>query len=99
MFVFGNLISAIAVILNQILRVYSWVIILRVILSWANADPYNTFVQIIMKLTEPVLYPIRKRMGLYNVGIDFSPLIVLFIIYFLQLFFISTLLDLAARLG
>jgi len=45
-----------------------------------------------------VLYPIRRLLGGYGMGIDFSPMIVILIIYFLQLFLIRTLHDIAGQL-
>ena len=45
-----------------------------------------------------VLEPIRRRMPGGGFGIDFSPLIVIFAIYFLQIFLIGSLRDIAFRL-
>ena len=97
MFVAGNFLYAFANILDMALNIYLWIIFARAILSWVNPDPYNPIVQFLYKVTEPVLNPIRKMMP-YGVGIDFSPLIVILVIYFMRSFVVKTLFDIAIRL-
>lgn len=97
MFVAGNFLYAFANILDMALNIYLWIILARAILSWVNPDPYNPIVQFLYKVTEPVLYPIRRMMP-YGVGIDFSPLIVILVIYFIRGFVVKTLFDIAIRL-
>jgi YggT family protein len=91
MFVFGNIILGIAEVLYWILKAYMWVIIIRALISWVNPDPYNPIVQALTRLTEPVLRPIRKLVPPYKVGLDFSPLIAVLIIMFLQFALVDTL--------
>jgi YggT family protein len=50
-------------------------------------------------VTEPVLGWIRRRVPLIFGGLDLSPLLVLLAIIFLQRFLVSTLWDLARRIG
>jgi YggT family protein len=98
MIVIANFLNAFASILDLVLWAYVWVLVARALVSWVNPDPYNPIVQALYKLTEPVLYPVRRLMGGYGFGIDFSPMIVILIIYFLQLFLIRTLHDIARQL-
>ncbi len=98
MFIISNFLDALTLLINWGLTIYMWIIIFRVIVSWVNADPYNPIVQFLYQVTEPVLYPIRTRLP-YIGGIDISPLIVIFIIWFLQVFLVRTLRDIAASLG
>ena len=87
----------IGVILSYLLTIYIWVIIIRALLSWVNPDPYNPIVQILYRLTEPVLAPVRYRMP--NIGgIDASPIVVLLVIFFLQNFLVQSIFDLAKML-
>ncbi len=94
MFILGNFVAAAAVVIGYALKFYMWVIIARAILSWVNPDPYNPIVRFIHNITEPVLYPIRSRIP-YLGGIDFSPIIVILVIVFLENFLISSLQRLA----
>ncbi len=96
MFVLGNFFSAAAYLLDIFLMVMSWLILIRVIISWVNADPFNPLVQFLHRTTEPVLEPIRRFMP--PMGFDLSPLIVLLVIIFLRKFLVATLLDLSVRL-
>ena len=95
MFVMGNLIVAIARILDIVLTLYMWIIIARAVLSWVNPDPYNPIVRFLYRVTEPILEPIRRRLPMQGMGIDFSPIVVILVIYFLQLFLVSSLIRLA----
>lgn len=98
MFVAANFISALATILDYALQFYMWVIIIRSLLSWVNPDPYNPIVQFLYKVTEPVLSPLRRMMGSYNIGIDLSPMVVILVIIFLRQFLLTSLFELAMRL-
>ena len=98
MFIIGNFIKAVAIILNYILTFYMWIVIIRAVLSWVNPDPYNPIVRFIHNVTEPVLY--RIRMWLPNMGgIDISPIIIILIIIFLQNFIVNSLLSLAMMMS
>jgi YggT family protein len=98
MIFFSNFLIAAAVVINWVLKVYMWIIIARAILSWVSPDPYNPIVRFIHNVTEPVLYQVRKRMPIKMGGIDFSPIIVILAIVFLQVFVVQSLIDWADTL-
>jgi YggT family protein len=98
MFVAANLLLGMAKVLDMLLWFYMWVLIARIVISWVNADPYNPIVRAIISVTEPLLYRIRRSLPVYGGGIDFSPLVVFAGIYFLQIFLVQSLVDLAVRL-
>jgi YggT family protein len=95
MFIIGNFIKAVAIILHYILTFYMWIVIARAILSWVNPDPYNPIVRFIHNVTEPVLYRIRSKIPVSFGGIDFSPIIVILGVIFLQNFVVNSLLRLS----
>ena len=97
MFIIGNFLMAVAIILRYVLTFYMWIIIARAILSWVNPDPYNPIVRFIHNVTEPVLYRIREKIPVNFGGIDFSPIIVILGVIFLQNFVVSSLLRLSAN--
>jgi len=72
-----------------------WLIIARAILSWVNPDPYNAIVRFLYSATEPLLYRVRRAMPAIAAGIDLSPIIVIAGIYFLQVFLVQSLRDMA----
>lgn len=96
--VIANFIDALASVIDLVLWAYVWVLVARALVSWVNPDPYNPIVQALYKLTEPVLSPVRRVLGSYSLGIDFSPMIVILVIYFLQKFLVRTLYDIAIQL-
>ena len=98
MFILGNFLSATAQILKIILELYMWIMIIRALLSWVNPDPYNPIVQFLNSITEPVLYRVRQLMPMSGTGIDFSPMIVILLIIFLQSFLVNSIGTLAMRL-
>lgn len=99
MFIVGDLIIAVAKILDIVLEVYKWVVIIAALISWVNPDPYNPIVRLLHAVTEPAFRPIRRIIG-YRLGlIDISPLIVILVIIFTQLFLIKSLIKLGYKLG
>lgn len=89
----------VAQIVSVVLTIYYWLIIIRAILSWVNPDPNNPVVNLLYRLTEPVLAPIRRRIPVGNrYGIDFSPLIAFFIIIIIKSLLVQALLELAAKI-
>ena len=97
MFVVANFMIAAAKMIDIVLTLFMWIIIARAVISWVNADPYNPIVRFLISATEPVLYPIRRRLPMLG-GIDFSPIIVILGIIFIQSFLVQSLIQLAARL-
>jgi YggT family protein len=98
MFVLGNLLDALAVILHYVLQGYMWIVIIRALLSWVNPDPYNPIVRALYALTDPVLSRLRRRFPLMAGSIDFSPWVVILVIMFLDRFLVASLAQLALRL-
>ncbi len=97
MYVLGDLLLAVAKLVDYVLYAYMWIIVIRALLSWVNPDPGNPIVRFLHQVTEPVLRPIRRRLP-YS-SIDFSPLVVILAIYFLQWFLVPVLVRTAYRLG
>ena len=98
MFIAGNLLNALATILDIALTAYMWIIIIRAIVSWVNPDPWNPIVQFLYRATDPVLRPIQRMLPMKGWGIDFSPLIAILAIIFIQKFLVASLIELAWRL-
>ena len=95
MFVVQNFMMAIAQLIDFLLTAYMWIIIGRAVISWVNADPYNPIVRFLYNVTEPLLSRIRRLVPMNMGGIDFSPMILILAIMFLQSFLVPTLKQLA----
>jgi YggT family protein len=74
-----------------LLKVVWWIIVIQMILSWLIAfnvvNTYNGFVRGLMRgldrVTEPVYRPIRKVLPDFG-GLDFSPMVVLLVLWILN---------------
>jgi len=97
MFIVGYFLQAIAAVLNIALNIALIAVVARAVLSWVSPDPYNPIVRIINQISEPILFPIRKRVPYFS-GIDLSPIIALMLIYFLDIFLVQTLHRMGASL-
>jgi YggT family protein len=98
MFIFANLLIAVANMLDIMLTVYMWIVIIAAVISWVNPDPYNQIVRLLYALTEPVFRRIRRIIGTRLGPIDISPMIVILAIIFAKRFLISSLIELAYKL-
>ncbi len=94
---------AVLVTLYQIVGFYQWIVIAAVIVSWLiNFQIINTqnrmvysILEVLHKMTEPVFGLVRRvlpNMG----GLDLSPIVVLFGLFFLQTFIATTLIPAVA---
>lgn len=52
-------------------------------MSWFSPSPYNPIVKVVYAVTEPVLAPVRRILPPMG-GMDLSPIVVFFILMFLQ---------------
>ena len=98
MFIFANLLNALAMIIHYVLQIYMWLVIARAVISWVNPDPYNPIVNFLYQTTEPVLYRIRRLLPFGMLPIDISPIIVFVAIVFLDNFLVGTLQEIAMRM-
>jgi len=77
-------------LLHTVITIYIIVVFISAILSFVRPDPYNTLVQIVYRLTEPVFDFVRKKMPFVVFsGIDLSPLVVLLALQFIDNFIIQ----------
>ncbi|MDH5637699.1 MAG: YggT family protein [Nitrospinota bacterium] len=94
----GYFFNALGTVIYAVLTIYMYVVIARVVISWVNADPYNQIVMFIRNATDPVLFPVQRRLPSMG-GLDFSPIVVLFAIMFLQEFLVKSLFYIGRSLG
>lgn len=90
--------EALLLLIVRLLSLYKWILIIWVVLSWLISfnvvNTRNRFVYLLSdflyRVTEPALRPIRRILPNFG-GIDISPVILIFIIWFLQDFLIFDL--------
>jgi YggT family protein len=94
----GNMVFAVAKLLDLGINLYIIIIIIRTVLSWFNPNLYGPGMTFLIRVTEPVLHRIRRFLPLSGVGLDLSPIIAIFALMFIQYFLVSSLYDLSASL-
>ncbi|RXJ87600.1 YggT family protein [Arcobacter sp. CECT 8985] len=80
------LLSSFFTVVLGIIFLYKWVIIISAILSWVRPDPYNPIVQMLYRLTEPAYALVRRFIPTVFGGMDLAPVILIFILIFLETF-------------
>ena len=83
--------NSLIILFDQVINLYTWVLIINVIFSWLIAmNIVNTQNRIIIavyygtkKLTDPLLNPIRNFLPNLS-GIDISPVVLILILYFIR---------------
>lgn len=81
-------------IINYLFRIYSYIILARIFLSWVQVDHNNPIIRFIYKVTEPILAPFRIVISLGGMGIDLSPIIVFFLLNLLRTSLIRLIVNL-----
>jgi YggT family protein len=88
----GGFIVPVIEVVVAILDIYWWLVIIQAVVSWLIAfniiNTYNRPVAMLLdflyRVTEPALRPIRRFVPVMS-GLDFSPIILLLIIWFVRM--------------
>ena len=87
----GLILESIVYLVDFIFNVLFIVILVRAVLSFFNPDTGNALFQILILFSDPILAPIRKILP-STYGLDFSPLIAILILRFVQVSLLPLLL-------
>jgi len=87
----NNLILWVISTLQELLSLYSWIVLIAVLLTWIEPNPYNPIVRFLYSITEPVFDFVREHIPVVFGGIDLSPIIVFIAIRFVQQVVLTTL--------
>lgn len=77
-------------ILGVAFGIYILAVLLRFILQWARADFYNPLSQFVVKITNPLLIPLRRVIPGWG-GVDFAAVVLMVALKVIELLLISTL--------
>ncbi|WP_318368252.1 YggT family protein [Enterobacter sp.] len=72
-------------LLSTIIELYTMVLLLRVWMQWARVDFYNPFSQFVVKITQPIVGPLRRVIPAMG-PIDSSSLLIAFILCVIKAF-------------
>lgn len=81
-------------LVGEVLYIYEWLVIIRVIMSWFRPQTHHPAVQLLHRLTDPVLDAARRIIPPVG-AMDFSPLLVFLVLGWVRRFLVVNL----ARLG
>jgi YggT family protein len=87
----GAVITALGFILYGLLSIYTLLIIIRIVFSWAMIGYNNRLMRFLIDVTEPLLGPLRRMIPPLG-WLDISPIVAFFILLLLQAAVAGTLL-------
>ena len=68
---------------NLLFTLLNLAILARVLLSWVRVNPYHPAVELLYRITEPILAPLRRVIP--SIGmVDLSPVIALILLQIIQ---------------
>ena len=96
----GLLLIALSKVIDLVAGVYTLIVAGAVIISWVRPDPYNPIVIFLNQATEPLFRWVRRIIPsiFKRSRIDWTPLIVITLIIFLETILSGTLHDMGTRL-
>lgn len=75
-----------------LLYLYTWLIIIRAVVSWTQPDPGNPLIQLLVRVTEPILKPLRTLVPPSKLGgIDLTPILAIIVIQIVRYLLLATL--------
>ena len=86
----GALVWAIPALLELVIDILLFAVLVRVLLSWLNPDPFNPAVALLGRLTDPILQPAQRLIPPIG-GIDLSPMAVMIGLVLLQMVLVPPL--------
>jgi YggT family protein len=91
--------SIVATIVSVLFQVYEFLLLIRVLLSWINIDPRrpaidHPLVQILVRITDPVLAPLRRLIPPIGGTVDISPVVALIVLEVVRRILVSVLVGL-----
>ena len=70
-------------IINISFEILTYIIFIRVILSWFSHNPYQPLIKLIYQISDTMLSPIRSIVSPIG-GVDISPIIAIFMIQLIK---------------
>lgn len=85
----GALTTALDFVLTTLFQLYIAVVLLRFLLQWARADFYNPMAQFVIKLTTPLVRPLRRFIPGFG-GWDLATLVLAWLLAMFQVALVGT---------
>lgn len=79
-------------VVARLFDLYNLFILVRLLLSWVNPDPYAAWVRWLYRVTDPFLEPFRRLLPPVGM-IDFSPILALLVLSLIRRLTLNLLLN------
>ena len=88
MFDSGGFFADVKGLIIGLIEIYSYVVLIRVLISWFNPNPDNPLVQLLRGVTDPALDTVRSFLPrfFWSTGIDFTPIVLFFLLKLVVVF-------------
>lgn len=91
--------TTVVTIISWLFQIYIFLILIRVLLTWINVDPYrpaidHPLIRLLERITDPVLEPLRRLIPPVGGRVDVSPVVALIILEIVRRVLITILLRL-----
>ncbi len=94
----GMFVLGIGKVIGLIITVYTFSILIQVVLSWVNPGSHNPMVGLLYSINEPVLGRARKMLPAFQ-GFDFSPIVAMILLQLMSMLIVAPINDFAMTLG
>ena len=84
-------------LLSTVIELYTMVLLLRIWMQWAHCDFYNPFSQFVVKVTQPIIGPLRRVIP--AMGPIIKAIVLFKVVTFLPIIWIAGLLILLKTIG
>ena len=76
-------------VISFLFQAYEFLVLIRVLLSWVNVNPYqpairHPLVDLLYRITDPVLRPLQRIIPPIGGAIDISPMVALILLEILR---------------
>lgn len=96
MFIIRHILESIAFLFSTVFFILYVLLIVRIILAWVSVSSNSELVDMVHRITEPLLRPFR-RLPLRAGGIDFSPILAFIVLSVLGRLIIGIVREAASR--
>lgn len=92
------LVIALALLIQFIATALLWMIVIRAVLSFVSPDPYNPVVQMLYRLSNPILKPFQRLIPPIG-GLDISPIFAVLALQLVRMLVAAPLIDVGVAMA
>ncbi len=70
--------------IRGLINVYEFILLIRIIISYLDVNVYHPVVQLLFRITDPVMSTVRRYIPCQFGMMDFSPMVIIFLLFIIQ---------------